>query len=287
MSEGDYEGLDEVGVWSELKIEIIRKYAKAYTTILTNSIRYPLIPIYVDGFAGAGRHISRATGEIISGSPLEAFAVDPPFQRFHLIDLNEQRVAALERIADGRNDTAVWHGDCNVILLERVFPQILSNNANRALCILDPYGLHLDWKVLQAAGQSGHIEIFLNFATGDMQRNVFRRDQSKVTPENLERMNRFWVDESWRSLIYTTQRGLFGDMEEKDRQSIENLLAAFASRLKEVAGFGFVPEPVPMKNSRGAVIYHLFYASPRTRGGELGHKIVTQIMDKYRKEGQI
>jgi hypothetical protein len=76
-------------------------------------------------------------------------------------------------------------------------------------------------------------------------------------------------------------------MEEKDRQSMENLLTAFASRLKEVAGFGFVPEPVPMKNSKGAVIYHLFYASPKTAGGQIGERIVRDILDKYRKEGQI
>ena len=287
MSNSVNEGLDEVGVWSELKIEIIRKYAKAYTTILTNSSRYPLIPIYVDGFAGVGRHKSKSTGEIISGSPLEAFAVEPPFQRFHLIDLNEQRVASLEKIAEGRSDTTVWHGDCNVILLDKVFPQILSSSANRALCILDPYGVHLDWKVLQAAGQSEHIEIFLNFATGDMQRNVFRKDQSKVSVRSLGRMNRFWGDESWKSLIYTTQAGLFCDMEEKDLESITNLLTAFKSRLKEVAGFGFVPEPVPMKNSKGTVIYHLFYASPKTKGGQIGEKIVREILDKYRKEGQI
>lgn len=287
MREGNDDGLDEVGVWSELKIEIIRKYARSYTTILTNSSRFPLVPIYVDGFAGAGRHRSKSTGEIIKGSPMEALAVQPPFRHFHFIDLDEQRVAALEKIADGRGDTTIWHGDCNVILQDKVFPRILSSGANRALCILDPYGVHLDWRVLQAAGQSGHIEIFLNFATGDMQRNVFRRDPSKASVESLERMNRFWGDDSWKSLIYASQPGLFGTMEEKDRQSIERLLAAFRSRLKDVAGFGFVPEPVPMKNSKGAVIYHLFYASPKTTGGQLGEKIVRDILDKYRKEGQV
>ena len=196
-------------------------------------------------------------------------------------------MAALEGLARGRNDTTIWHGDCNEVLLEKVFPRILSSSANRALCILDPYGVHLDWKVLQAAGQSGHIEIFLNFATGDMQRNVFRRDPAKVPVEGLERMNRFWGDDSWKSLIYTTQPGLFGDIEQKDYESLRNLLDAFKARLKEQAGFGFVPEPVPMKNSRGAVIYHLFYAAPKTQGGQLGEKIVKDILDRYRKEGQI
>ena len=42
---------DEVGTWSELKLEILTKYAKAYTTILRQN---RLHPIYIDGFAGAG-----------------------------------------------------------------------------------------------------------------------------------------------------------------------------------------------------------------------------------------
>ncbi len=276
--------LDEIGKWSELKLEIIRKYAHSYTTILTS---HRLSPIYIDGFAGAGEHISRTTGERIKGSPLEAFETRPSFAAFHLVDLEGTRADALKALAAGRTDTKIYHGDCNDVLLNKVFPEVAKSVFNRALCILDPYGLHLDWEVIQAAGRTGQIEIFLNFATGDMQRNVFRKDQSKVSAESLERMNRFWGDESWKPLIYTTQQGLFGDMEEKDRLSVTNLLTAFKSRLKKVAGFGFVPEPVPMKNSKGTVIYHLFYASPKSKGGELGQKIVTQIMNKYREEGQI
>lgn len=287
MSNPAESGLDEIGVWSELKIEIIRKYAKAYTTILTNSTSWPLIPIYIDGFAGAGQHKLKSTGEIVNGSPLEAFAVAPPFHHFHLIDLDESRVAGLEKLARDRKDTTIWHGDCNAILREEVFPDVLSNNRNRALCILDPYGVHLDWEVLRDAGKSGHIEIFLNFATADMQRNVFRKDSSKVIASSLDRMNRFWGDESWKTLIYKQQPGLFEMMEKKDDQSINNLLASFKSRLLEKAGFGFVADPVPMKNSRGGVIYHLFYASPKTTGGKIGEKIVRDILDKYRKEGLI
>lgn len=45
---------DEIGYWSEVKLEIVRKYAAAYTRILATqpSIRGHL---YIDGFAGAGQ----------------------------------------------------------------------------------------------------------------------------------------------------------------------------------------------------------------------------------------
>jgi three-Cys-motif partner protein len=52
---------DEIGYWSEIKLDIVRKYASAYSIILNNqrSIRKY---IYIDAFAGAGRHISKKTG---------------------------------------------------------------------------------------------------------------------------------------------------------------------------------------------------------------------------------
>jgi len=49
---------DEIGYWSELKLEIIRKYAQVYSTILS---RQRLTHVYIDGFSGAGEHISKTT----------------------------------------------------------------------------------------------------------------------------------------------------------------------------------------------------------------------------------
>jgi len=59
------------------------------------------------------------------------------------------------------------------------------------------------------------------------------------------------------------------------------LIEAFRDRLKKVAGFKFVPDPIPMRNSKGAVIYYLFFASPNKTGAT----IVSEIFDKYRSRG--
>ena len=114
--------LDAVGRWSEVKLEIVRKYAQAYTTILTNS-SFPLAPIYVDGFAGAGQHESRRTGSIIDGSPKQALETKPPFSRLHFVDIDPERVNALRAMTVGRDEAKVWEGDCNQILMEKVFPK--------------------------------------------------------------------------------------------------------------------------------------------------------------------
>jgi hypothetical protein len=48
--------------------------------------------------------------------------------------------------------------------------------------------------------------------------------------------------------------------------------------LRNVAGFNVVPEPLPMKNSKNAVVYYLFFASPK----EVAQTIINDIFAKYR-----
>ena len=62
------ERLDIVGYWTEIKLQILQDYASAYVQILKNqhSIKHVA---YIDGFAGAGAHISKGSGERIPGQP--------------------------------------------------------------------------------------------------------------------------------------------------------------------------------------------------------------------------
>ena len=50
-------------------------------------------------------------------------------------------------------------------------------------------------------------------------------------------------------------------MEEKATN--KEVINAFRDRLEKVAGFEYVPEPMPMRNSKGSVIYYLFFASTK------------------------
>lgn len=54
--------LDTVGYWTEIKLSILREYSKAYAQILTKQQKIRHFA-YIDGFAGAGTHISKSTGQ--------------------------------------------------------------------------------------------------------------------------------------------------------------------------------------------------------------------------------
>ena len=266
---------DEIGCWSEIKLEILRKYAPAYTTILSRQSSIKGYH-YIDGFAGYGIHKSKTRDELIKGSPLIALQVKPKFTAYHFVDLDSKKVDFLRQLSFGYSNARVYEGDCNKILLERVFPLVRHERYQRALCLLDPYGLHLRWEVILAAGRSRSIEIFLNFPVMDMNRNVLWKNSEKVSPKEAERLTAFWGDESWKNAAYQKQEGLFGTIEEKTH--IEKVALAFQKRLKEVAGFVYVSDPLPMKNTHGALLYYLFFATPN----KTADKIVKDIMNKYR-----
>lgn len=267
--------LDEIGEWSELKLDILKKYAGAYSTILKAR---GLHPIYIDGFAGAGVHIRKGTKELVPGSPLNALKVEPPFEEHHWIDLDESKVAALKSQTAGLKHVHIYGGDANKILLNQVFPKIRFENFERALCILDPYGLHLNWEVIETAAKMGTVEIFLNFPVLDMNRNVLLWEPTNASADDVKRMTALWKDESWRDVAYSTSGNLFGFPE---KQPNDVIAEAFRERLQKVAGFKYVPKPVPMKNSRSAILYYLFFAAQK----ETAENIVLDILTKYRREG--
>jgi three-Cys-motif partner protein len=136
---------DEIGYWSELKLEIVGKYGAAYAKIL-GATRFK-----------GGVHISRQTGQQIEGSPARALQISPPFDRYYFIDLNPQKTKYLQKLCDGRNDVLIHTGDCNAYLTTQLLPTIQYGDYKRALCLLDPYRLDLDWKVMLQAGGNRYV----------------------------------------------------------------------------------------------------------------------------------
>jgi len=274
--------LDEIGYWSEVKLDIIQKYASAYSTIISKQ-DYIRGHVYIDGFAGAGTHISKTTKQFVAGSPRNALNVEPPFTEYHFIDLNSGKVDLLREMSSECENVKVYEGDCNKILLEQILPLVKYSDFKRALCVLDPYGVHLDWEVMYTAGQMKSVEIFLNFSVMDMNMNILRRNRSKVDETQIARMDAFWGDSSWREAAYIKAPSLFDDIDIEEKTNNDAVAKAFQKRLKEVAGFAFVPDPIPMRNTTGATVYYLFFASPNKTGG----RIVKDIFEKYKYMGAI
>jgi len=270
---------DEIGIWSEVKLAIIKAYASAYAKIL-DAARRDKIPslkwLYIDAFAGPGVHLSKTTGEVVEGSPLIALNTMPPFSEYHFIDDDPERAEQLRGIAGPRKDVHIYSADCNDILLKEVLPRAKFDDYHRALCLLDPYNINLRWEVIETAGQMGSVEIFLNFMIMDINRNALRKNPDKALQSKIDQLTLLWGDETWKDAAYDSSGNLFGNPEKVSNERFE---AAWRERLKRKAGFKFVSEPMPMKTKTNSIIYYLYFASQRP----VASGIVDDIFKKYRQ----
>ncbi|MFH1718482.1 MAG: three-Cys-motif partner protein TcmP [Planctomycetota bacterium] len=269
--------LDEIGVWSEIKIAILREYACAFTRILKTKA-WCKGCCYVDAFAGAGVHISKTTGKMVQGSPLNALLVEPRFDRIVLIDLDAEKVESLKTLCGHDKRVEIEPGDCNEILLDKVASSLPYSSYWRGLCVLDPYGIHgktLRWQTIKQLADLRTVDIFLNFPLMDINRNTLRRSLANADDDDVAAFNAFWGSEDWKDIMY--QHDLFGNLDKIGNN--QKLAMAFQNRLKSAAGFEFVPEPILMRNTKGSELYFLYFASHQW----VAERVILGIFKKHRK----
>ncbi len=274
MSADHFRG-DDVGPWTEIKLQFLEKYVPTWAKIL-NSQTTRFTRVYVDGFAGAGEHRRKGTDQIIAGSPKIALETKPPFDELHFVDLRGDKLDALKVLCAGRAGAFVHSGDANEVLLAKVFPRCRHEDFRRALCLLDPYGLQVDWKVLQAAAKTRATEVVYHLSAQAINRNIRRGTSEAIQANDRARFTALWGDETWQEILFERSPGLFEEVEEQ--RGYEHLARAFRERLLSVAGFQYVAEPLLLKNSTNAPLYWLFFAGPNATGA----RIVKDIFDQYR-----
>jgi three-Cys-motif partner protein len=269
--------LDRLGDWSEVKHEIVERYGVEYTKILSKQSGIRRI-VYADAFAGAGVALDRETGETVRGSAHRMLMdVQPSFSEYHFIELDPVKATHLRSRFGADPRVTIHIGDANQILPRDVLPRCRYADRARGLCLLDPYGLTVDWSLIAEIGGMKSVEIFFNFMIVGANRNVLWKDPATVSPQRRALLTRVWGDESWRQVAYREVQTLWGPSEEKIKGN-EALVEAYRKRLRDVAGFQFVPEPIPIKNTKNAVVYYLFFASPN----KTANRIVSHIFKKFR-----
>ena len=144
--------------WPQLKLDIVRRYGAAYSTI---SSRQPgLAHYWIDGFIRPGADTTAR--EFVPGSALNALLVTPPFRHHYLVSMEGTHADALRGAVDGRADVTLLEG--SQALLDDVLPRVRQEEYRRALCVLDPCGPALDWRAVELAGRLRTIDLFVALA---------------------------------------------------------------------------------------------------------------------------
>jgi len=165
------------GGWTSDKLDRVRKYLEAYTIIFDRNERArKLFPIYVDAFAGTGyRSMAQATSEMaemlpeltepdneefLKGSARIALEVEPSFKRYIFIEKDPERSKELEGLKSEFPQHAhkiqVKNKDANPFLMN--WCRETDWRLTRAVVFLDPYGMQVEWQVIETIARTKGID---------------------------------------------------------------------------------------------------------------------------------
>jgi three-Cys-motif partner protein len=288
------------GDWTSDKLERVRKYLCAYTTIFKKNVRASYFTtIYVDAFAGTGQRVESAgrggkasavtledegdpdAEALQKGSARIALEVDPPFDRYVFIEKRAKRAKELEVLRRDFPAKAqaiqIEQGDANEVL--KHWCRQTDWQRHRAVVFLDPYGMQVDWATIEAVAATKAIDLWLLFPLGVAVNRLLTKN--KPPPRKwADALTRFFGNEEWTREFYPKkkERTLFGE-EETERKAVnfERIGRFFLKRLKSVFA-QVAPNPLILSNSKGVPIYLLCFATGNPKGAPTAVKIAKDIL---------
>jgi three-Cys-motif partner protein len=288
------------GDWTSDKLERIRKYLHAYTTIFAKNPRaQKLTPIYVDAFAGTGyrskpqqadddsplfdEFADPETQGFLKGSARIALEIEPAFQRYIFIEKDTSRAQKLEALKQDfpqkANAIQIVQEDANTYL--KNWCRNTDWRSTRAVVFLDPYGMQVEWSLIEAIAETQAIDLWLLFPLGVAVNRLLPR--ISTPPEGWARaLTRIFGTDDWRDAFYMrqTMSTLFGEEEQTKKDAdLERIGEFFVKRLKTVF-CSVVENPLPLRNSRNVPLYLLCFAAGNPKGAKTAVKIAQHILKK-------
>ena len=278
------------GSWTHQKLEILRRYLDAYTTVLKNQ-RFRLI--YVDAFAGVGvwssskesayaQEVYEEFYQMHEGSPRIALGIeDRPFDTFVFIEKDPNRCDKLETLRSEfpNRDMAIKNGDANVEL-GRFCREM--ENFDRAVVFLDPFATQVSWNTVSNLAQTEKVDCWILFPLSAIARMMpVDYEPTEAMAGQLDRI--FGERHYWRDDVYhpPTQQNMF-DLEpgQVRTQGSKQIAACFRKRLEEV--FKMVaPTPRIFYNSKQSPMFELFFAASNSTGAPKAVRIADHILKKW------
>jgi three-Cys-motif partner protein len=284
------------GDWTTEKLERIRKYLAAYTVIFDrNPKARKLTTIYVDAFAGTGyRSYAQQAAQpllefddeaeaLLKGSARIALEIEPAFKHYLFIEQNEERARELEQLKAEfpakADQIEIVPSDANRYL------QNWCAHSNwqmtRAVVFLDPYGMQVEWPLIQAIAATQAIDLWILFPLGIAVNRLLTKAEPPP-PEWADRLSRLFGTDTWQTAFYPSQKvlTLFGEQDIQCKQANFAMIGSFfVDRLRTV--FTAVADnPLPLCNSRNVPLYLLCFAAGNPRGAPTAIRIAQNILQR-------
>ncbi len=289
------------GEWTKEKLLRLQKYLKAYTTLFNgNEKARKLHFMYVDAFAGTGsfqKPQSHVIGqadifsddvpeveEFLKGSARIALEIDPPFREYIFVERNPEYAQQLQQLKNefASRKIKIINEDANSYLLQ--WCQSTNWKKARAVVFLDPYGMEVEWEVIEALARTKAVDLWYLFPLGIAVNRLLTR--SGLPPEPwAERLTRIFGTEDWRDTFYRSQTQLTLPFSSDDETQLKkdahfyDILMFFVQRLKTVF-VEVASNPLILRNSRNNPLYALCFAASNPKGAKTALEIAEHILGK-------
>ncbi len=280
------------GVSTDLKLSLVGGYLGAFAKALR-----PIFSQlwYIDAFAGTGERTVVIPGrpadmlgpeieekiERRRGSAKIAIDIVPTFDRLIFMDKSPKHVAALNDLKAGHKHRHidVVPGDANAAIIDLITQHNWSGT--RAVMFLDPYGMSVDWKTLEAIRGTEAIDVWYLVSLAGLFRQA-TRDAEDLDDSKRAALTRMVGTPDWEKDWYksTTRMDLFGETDERFARTAEvsDMEAYFGQRLRVL--FPAVLPPLRLNDDRGIPQFALFFAisNPKREAIGLASKIAIHIL---------
>jgi three-Cys-motif partner protein len=221
--------------------------------------------------------------EFLKGSANIALEIEPRFNHYLFIEHDPKKSSELQKLKNKFPNLAdkveIVTEDANEYL--KRWCGKTDWNRFRAVVFLDPYGMQVEWSLIEAIAHTKAIDLWLLFPLGvAINRMLTRNEPPPLAWEQA--LTRILGTQEWKKTFYPSRKiqTLFGEeeMQVKDAD-FDSIGQFFATRLKTV--FNSVAEnPLPLRNSRNVPIYLLCFAVGNPRGAPTAIRIAQHILGR-------
>lgn len=267
------------GIWTEAKLERLRKYLSFYTQAL-KAQRFWLV--YIDSFAGSGRCQVQSLGgsRVIDGSAKIALDSSPAFDAYHFIEKKkahaEELDALLREHPNGPRASLHTNGAADTL------PSLLNRydwRCTRGVLFLDPYGLQCSWSMLEEIARTKALDVFFLVNLSGLFRQA-AVNRGAVDGTKAAALTRFLGSDEWRNILYVNEQcNLFHDDPTVTRDSGYQAILEFTHKRLESA-FPFVSRPLLLRGRKGPPLFALFFmvSNPEPKAVALAGRVSGEIL---------
>jgi three-Cys-motif partner protein len=285
------------GDWTTDKLERVRKYLVAYATIMRRQrFRYA----YIDAFAGSGYRGGQRS-ELIQvsiipeltesdsvgfqdGSARIALQVEPRFNKYIFIELDPARYIDLQELKrefpDKAEDIILVNAEANTYIQERCAKDWIKTR-RRAVLFLDPYGMQVDWKTIEAIAKTKAIDLWILFPLSAATRMLPK--SGVIVDSWRKKLDRMFGATDWYDTFYRANvfQGFFGEQTSMEKVANFDIIGKyFVERLKTVFAGQVAENPRPLYNSRNIPLYLLCFAAGNPKGAPTALSIAQDILKR-------